>query len=378
MSRAPLGYCTNVHAGPDLARCLGNLERFAVEVKRRHSPHAPMGIGLWLANEGGREVYQQHRAEELRVWLADHGLVPFTFNGFPYGDFHQPVVKHAVYRPEWWTSERTNYTMTLAAILNHILPGRMPGSISTLPIAWPPATPEQLDRAGAELASLARFLQAFEGETGRLIHVGIEPEPGCVLDHAADVVDFFERHVLPWGDEHAIRRHLRVCHDVCHAAVMFEDQAAVLDSYRRAGLLVGKVQVSSAVGVDLSKSEDPDAALAQLAAFDEPRYLHQTMVRHADGSLAFHEDLPLALAGPRGVEYRVHFHVPIHLERFGHLDAMQGQIRDCLAALGPGECDHFEVETYAWGVLPTELRVPDLATGIAREMDWLATAMPPE
>ena len=36
--------------------------------------------------------------------------------------------------------------------------------------------------------------------------------------------------------------------------------------------------------------------------------------------------------------------------------------------------DHFEVETYAWGVLPPELQQPDLAAGIADEMAWFRGA----
>ena len=36
-----------------------------------------------------------------------------------------------------------------------------------------------------------------------------------------------------------------------------------------------------------------------------------------------------------------------------------------------GLTPHLEVETYAWGVLPPELRQPDLAAGIAQELAWL-------
>ena len=32
---------------------------------------------------------------------------------------------------------------------------------------------------------------------------------------------------------------------------------------------------------------------------------------------------------------------------------------------------HFEVETYAWNVLPEPLQPTDLAIGIARELQWL-------
>ena len=32
---------------------------------------------------------------------------------------------------------------------------------------------------------------------------------------------------------------------------------------------------------------------------------------------------------------------------------------------------HFEVETYAWNVLPEEHQVANLADGIAKEMAWV-------
>jgi hypothetical protein len=374
-----LAYCTNVHAGPDLTRALANLERHALAVQARYAPGGPMGVGLWLASPGARECVAGNQIERLRDWLGERQLVPFTFNGFPYGDFHQPVVKHAVYLPTWWERERLEYTRDLVTILHGVLPTGLAGSISTVPIAWGSPSDDQLRAAASQLRQLADELHRLEGDTGRLIHVNLEPEPGCTLDTAADVVAFFEGYLLPGSDEARVRRYLRVCHDVCHAAVMFEDQAHVLDAYRRAGIPVGKVQVSAAVRLELSQvaQRDQDAAFAQLGAFVEPRYLHQTMVRRVgEATPRFFEDLPLALAEARAEEYRTHFHVPIYLERFGLLEAMQGAIVACLEALRPGECEHFEVETYAWGVLPEELRVAELAEGIALEMDWLRRRLP--
>ena len=74
-------------------------------------------------------------------------------------------------------------------------------------------------------------------------------------------------------------------------------------------------------------------------------------------------------------EWRVHFHVPVYLERFDLLGASQEAIRECLReAAAHGTTTHFEVETYAWGVLPPELRQPDLAAGIADEMRWFRAA----
>ncbi len=35
------------------------------------------------------------------------------------------------------------------------------------------------------------------------------------------------------------------------------------------------------------------------------------------------------------------------------------------------DCRNFEVETYAWTVLPDELKTEDLAGGIAEELLWM-------
>jgi hypothetical protein len=223
-------------------------------------------------------------------------------------------------------------------------------------------------------------MHELEERTGRLIYLCLEPEPGCVFSFADDAVHFFQWQLLDRDDDEIVRRHLRICHDVCHAAVMFEDQAEVLLKYRDAGIKVGKVQVSAALRMDLDQFEHPagearSAAIGQLAGFAEDRYLHQTVVR-AGGEEVFYEDLNLALdaqsADPRG-EWRVHFHVPIYLQEFGRLRSTQEQIGQCLDAMRKYcPCQHFEVETYAWGVLPSELKQPELAAGIAQELKWFA------
>ncbi len=381
------GYCTNVHAGATLAATRDNLARHALAVKARYSPDRPMGIGLWLSAQAALELAAGGGAAEFRDWLAERGLVPYTFNGFPYGDFHQAVVKHRVYEPTWWHSERLDYTLRLADLQHALLPVGLEGSISTLPIAWGTPCPSRAEQelAGQHLRQAAQRLHELEERTGRLIYVCLEPEPGCLFSFADDAVHFFRWQLLDREDDEIVRRHIRICHDVCHAAVMFEDQAAVLCKYRDAGIKVGKVQVSAALRMDLDFFEPPSAqpraeAIRQLASFAEDRYLHQTVVRRGGGDDIFYEDLHLALAAerddPQG-EWRVHFHVPIYVTEFGRLHSTQEQIGQCLRALAiTSDCRHFEVETYAWGVLPPELAQPDLAAGIAEELNWFAAHQP--
>jgi hypothetical protein len=382
-----VGYCTNVHAGANLAQTRANLQRYALAVKELVSPSSPMGVGLWLSAGAAGKLLADEQVEPFADWLAEVGLTPFTLNGFPFSDFHQPVVKHRVYEPNWFDRRRFDYTLDLITVLDGLLPASLEGSISTLPLAWgePAPTDEQLGAAARCLRELAQRLARWEEQKGRLIYLCLEPEPGCVLQRSSDVVRFYEEHLLPGGDEAIARRHIRVCHDICHAAVMFEGQQEALECYASAGVQVGKVQVSSSVCAPLDRlaESDRDAALRQLAGFAEDRYLHQTMVKKDSQSQPrFYEDLSAALEqgadrSARTGEWRIHFHVPIHLERFGRLEGSQQQIRDCMrVALGRSELLHIEVETYAWGVLPVELRQPDLAAGLAQELQWLREAFP--
>lgn len=373
-----LGYCTNVHAGVSLPETIANLERYAIAVKERVSPADPMGVGLWLSAKAARDLLAE--ADTLRRfkdWLDEAGLEPFTLNGFPHGDFHGPEVKYRVYEPDWRDPERLRYTLDLANILAALRPEGEEGSISTLPVGWRASI--NADSAGAEraaghLAELAARLERIEQEHQRVIHVDLEPEPGCYLDTSLDVVKFFESHLFQGGDSAQVRRHLRVCHDICHAAVMFEDDTDAIANYENAGIQIGKVQISSAVRMagDQLDAADRQCALDQLRGFAEDRYLHQTMIRES----GFHDDLQLALDGSNADdlqrEWRVHFHVPLYLERFGLLETTQERIGVCLAALkGRPAVRHYEAETYAWSVLPSDLRVADLAEGIASELTWL-------
>ena len=66
-------------------------------------------------------------------------------------------------------------------------------------------------------------------------------------------------------------------------------------------------------------------------------------------------------------------HVPVYLSEFGLLKTSQAEI---IAAMQASrelcDTDHYEVETYAWNVLPAEMRQIDLATGIATELSWFS------
>ncbi len=391
----PFGYCTNVHAGTSLEDAKSNLLKYASAVRQKVCPEDSLPIGLWLAEAAATSLIERNQTRQFSDWLRDQHFVPYTFNGFPQGDFHQAVVKHAVYEPTWNCDSRARYTMCLAEILDAILPAGAVGSISTLPLGWPhaPWHAENFKNAADNLIQVAKFLDRMAQKSGREILIAIEPEPGCVLNTAQEIAEFFEQYLFSGPDALVARRHITVCHDVCHSGVMFEPQREALDLYRSQGIRIGKVQISSAVHVPwdqcVGMPEKQQEMLRQLRTFNEPKYLHQTTRSAETGRReSLIEDLPLALDSWLVSDefpsqpWRIHFHVPIFVADFDHLSTTQADIAQATEFLEQHQAEridgqpwfsgHYEVETYAWPVLPPSLAADSLSTGIARELQTFA------
>jgi sugar phosphate isomerase/epimerase len=383
-----VGYCTNVHPGHDLETTRKQLDQYAVEVRRRVG-REQMGVGLWLSRATATELLtHSHAPAEFAEWLSERGLIPYTLNGFPFGNFHSEVVKHQVYEPTWADPLRLQYTVDLAEIFAKLLQatGQKRGSISTLPLGWAAINDATFHRQAAEkLQVLAEALSKIEERSGCRIEVCLEPEPGCTLGSMPPMIEFFQRYLLT-GEEavrHRNSRYLSVCYDICHSGVMHESSATNVRALKQAGIRIGKVQVSSALEVQFERlsSDERERAWERLSSFMEPRYLHQTVVYRPGREPAYFEDLPLAMndadVKQKGC-WTVHFHVPISESTAGELGTTQASIFQFIEAAFQENWvpPQWEVETYAWNVLPPELRADSLAAGISQEVvaleQWLA------
>ncbi|CCK26912.1 hypothetical protein BN159_2533 [Streptomyces davaonensis JCM 4913] len=365
-STVHLAYCTNVHPAETLAGVLAQLRDYCEPVRRRLGLER-LGIGLWLAEDAAFTLISDPDALRLlRAELAMRRLEVVTLNGFPYEGFGAQEVKYRVYRPDWAEPERLRYTANLARLLTALLPDDVrEGSISTLPLAWRTS----YDRRSAHTAhnallSLAEYLDAMERSTGRSISIGLEPEPGCVVETTADAIG-------PLFDIGHDR--IGVCVDTCHLATSFQDPATALGNLWSADIPVVKAQLSAAL-----HAQDPHLPEVReaLRAFDEPRFLHQTRVRTTEGLIGT-DDLgeALGLGGlPVTGPWRAHFHVPLHAVPARPLTSTLPVLRDCLTHLVGGSAartHHLEVETYTWEALPPSLRPVDrvgLIEGIAAEL----------
>lgn len=389
-----LTYCTNIHPGETWPEVRGILLRYLPAVKRDIAPDRDLGVGLRLSGAAAYALQQRANFEELCALLRSNGLYVFTINGFPYGTFHGRRVKEEVYLPDWQDDKRLRYTNVLADLLVALLPDdrALEGSISTVPGAFkPPASsPAARTRIAQQLLRHVAHLVHLREQTGRTIALALEPEPCCLLETIDETIEFFEQYLfapaalrelaaltgLRSDDaDEALRRHLGVCLDLCHAAVEFEDPETLVSRLQGKGIRIVKMQISAGLRVaEVSKNTEQ-----LLKPFDDKIYLHQVIER-ASSQLSRYVDLPEAFASlansKAAREWRIHFHVPIFLEDLGEFSSTQPFVRTMLKqhraqSISP----HLEVETYTWNVLPERYRQEDIVPAIGRELRWVRSQL---
>ena len=385
-----LGYCTNIHPSAGLDGVMASLERHAVPLRARLSPHAPFGLGLRLSGLESAEVLAGDNLERFQDFLQERGLYVFTINGFPYGPFHGEPVKANVHAPDWRAHERVAYTLRLTQLLAALLPPGGEGGISTSPLSyksWVDARDEATwNVLTGNVVRVVEAMVRVDDAAGKTLHLDIEPEPDGLLERSGELAAFFQERLQEEGARalarrlgeplerarERIARHVRVCFDTCHVAVAFEEPARALARYRQVGMGIGKIQVSSALRAPLDAGRDEVGGA--LAPFVDGTYLHQVVQRNRDGSLRQYPDLPEALArldDPEAREWRVHFHVPLFVERFGPLGSTQEDILKTFELLRAQPFTRqLEIETYTWDVLPPGLKLP-LTDSIEREYRWV-------
>ncbi|WP_326653765.1 MULTISPECIES: metabolite traffic protein EboE [unclassified Streptomyces] len=375
-----LSYCTNVHPAETLDGVLAQLRDHCEPVRKRLGRDR-LGIGLWLAKDAAHSLITDPAAlRGLRAELEHRGLEVVTLNGFPYQGFGAAEVKYRVYKPDWTDPERLAHTTDLARLLAALLPDDITeGTISTLPLAWRTSFDDTAaGNAHTALITLAERLDALEELTGKSIRIGLEPEPGCTIEITADAIA-----PLTTIAAATAPGRIGICVDTCHLATSFEDAGAALAALVAAGVTIPKAQLSAALHAEEPHLPEVRAALA---AFAEPRFLHQTRTlpraprageTPSATGLVGTDDLDEALGGtalPDGAPWRAHFHVPLHAPPAPPLTSTLSVLLDTLKRLvgGPNPLTrHLEVETYTWQALPPELRPRNrtqLTDGIAAEL----------
>jgi hypothetical protein len=369
-----LAYCTNIHPAEDWSSTFHAISTHAMKVRDLVAPDEAFAIGLRLSATAASELLRGEELPAFKDWLATQNAYVFTINGFPYGDFRAGVpVKRNVFRPDWTDPVRLEYTKELFTIISELAPEGIEGSVSTLPGSFKEfEADESLIRL--QLIELAGFVDALSEVSGRDLHLGMEPEPRGHFENTEETLRFFDRLLDAAPDHEQIKRRIGINYDCCHFALQYEDAKESLTALRGEGLRISKIHLSAALALD----PRIPAAVEAVSKFDEPTYLHQVLARHPDGRIERYTDLPEGIAsletadGAGAEQWRVHFHIPLDAEPAEPLRSTRQNSLDALALAKemPDLCQHWEIETYTWGVLPNEMQRP-VEEQIAAEYRWV-------
>ena len=376
-----LGYCTNIHPAETWPETLGALRTHVMGVRDQlietgdHPAGRPYPIGLRLSALAARELLQGDELAKFKDWLAENHSYVFTINGFPYGSFHGTRVKEKVFQPDWASGERVAYTQDLFRILAEIAPTSAGGSVSTLPGSHKTFHADEAE-IRKNLIEMAYFIEDLSQEHQIDLHLGLAPEPLGHFENTAETLAFFERLHAQAQAPVILANRIGLNFDSCHFAIESDDAAPSLDAISAAGIRLSKIHLSNALSLNPA---DPEAIQA-IRSFDEPTYFHQVIAQRPDASLARFLDLPAFLmavdsgqvAPADFVEARVHFHIPLDAQPAPPLSSTHTHVEQTLAwcQRHPTACNHFEIETSTWGVLPGNLQRP-VVQQIASEYRWV-------
>jgi hypothetical protein len=377
-----LAYCTNVHRGETWAETFDSLKNYTLRVRERVCPKQPYAIGLRLSNRAAQDLSAPSALLEFRRWLDQNRCYIFTINGFPFGQFHGTRVKEQVYEPDWTTPERLAYTNRLFDLLAQLVPSGVEASVSTLPGSYKGFHPhaDQLKAIRNNLWRCVEHIARVSAQTGRKMHLGLEPEPLCLLESSGETIQFFDRLRAEHPRDPRLAEHLGVNYDTCHFAIEFEEPQNALTCLRQHGIRISKIHLSSALRV-----QPTPETRAALSAFADDIYLHQVVVCRSNGQRYIYRDLGEALAAEPAEpdpttadeetpasEWRIHFHIPLHSPPAALFHNTTDHILGTLDLLGanPEWCSHLEMETYTWEVLPPELKSGDVVEQLVGEYGW--------
>ncbi|HLP77381.1 MAG TPA: metabolite traffic protein EboE [Candidatus Paceibacterota bacterium] len=374
-----LAYCTNVNSRETWAETFESLKNYTEPVRQRVCPDQPFAIGLRLTNHAAHQLADRATLLDFQRWLGRNQLYVFTLNGFAHGSVTPTQRKEQIYAPDWSSPQRLAFTNLLFDLLSQLVPEGVEGSVSTLPGSYKgfPLHADHLKAIRTNLWHCVEHVARVSEQTGRKLHIGLEPEPLCLLESSGETIQLFDRLHAEHPHDPRLGEHLGVNYDACHFAVEFEEPRNALLCLSLRGIRISKVHLSSAI-----KLRPTTEALQALAELADDGYLHQVVVRRANDQRFIYPEISAALAGEATegavaedstAEWRIHFHIPLHSAPRPPFDCTPEHALGVLDLLeeNPGLCSHIEMEGQTWNFLPDELRARNFPDQLAAEYEWL-------
>ncbi len=384
-----LTYSTLVHQTDNWEQLWKSVNTYLPAVKARVAPSQKFGVCL-RTSAPSAELLSTDPAKvaALKTFFADNDLYLYTANAFVYGVFKKQVIKEDVYEPDWATPERRDYTKKVANLLAELAPEGINPSIQSAPLGFKPKVTgdDVVEAYTSNVIDVVAHLVELYKTTGKIVTLGLEPEPRCYLETTDETIEYFKTRLFspktterladktglhPADAAIAMKRHMGVVFDIGHQAVGYEDIPTSLQKLVDNDVQIVKLQEAASMRMAEVTQKTVDA----LQPYAKTIYLSQTCQKK-DGKTTWFLNLEDAFEdwyknpGPR--EWRTHFHVPVFLNDLGAFGTTRFALEEALAFHKKTPLStHLEIETYTWDVLPDHLKTGDIVEYVTREIDWV-------
>ena len=384
-----LTYSTLVHQTDDWEQLWKSVNSYLPAVKARVAPNQKFGVCLRTSAPSAELLSTEpSKVADLKTFFADNDLYLYTANAFVYGVFKKQVIKEDVYEPDWATPERRDYTKKVANLLAELAPEGINPSIQSAPLGFKPKVTgdDVVEAYTSNVIDVVAHLVDLYKRTGKIVTLGLEPEPRCYLETTDETIEYFKTRLFapqtterladktglhPADAAIAMKRHMGVVFDIGHQAVGYEDIPTSLQKLVDNDVQIVKLQEAASMRMAEVTQKTVDA----LQPYAKTIYLSQTCQKK-DGKTTWFLNLEDAFEdwyknpGPR--EWRTHFHVPVFLNDLGAFGTTRFALEEALAFHKKTPLStHLEIETYTWDVLPDHLKTGDIVEYVTREIDWV-------
>lgn len=374
-------YCSNIFKNNNGTQLLNSLNKYKKEFKSYKD------ISICVSNNIINELNEKKNLNKILTWKKINKKNIPLINGFVYKNFHQNLIKENIYYPDWTKKERFNFTKNTIFFAQKINKRSKICGISTLPITYKlwikNNTKYNIKKAINFFFEILKILIKIKKYKNILIHIDIEPEPFCLLEDCKDFIYFFKSWILPELEEkikiylnvkknkakNVITKHLNLCFDICHSAVMFENQKLSLDLIKKFKIKIGRVQISSAIKIKKINKHN----FNHLNFLNKSPFLHQSLMKLNNLKYIKNNDFKnIKIINNEIIkEIRIHCHVPIYKKKItNNIYTTQKELKNSLMNILKYDFTrNLEIETYTYNMLYK--KKSNKIKSMIKEYNWL-------
>lgn len=371
-------YCSNIFKNNKLIDLIKNLKEYKKKNKEQKN------ISICLSNNILKEIKKNNNIKKIYTWIKINKLNIKLINGFVYKQFHTKKIKEFIYYPDWTKIERYNFTKNILYFIQKINKFKNFG-VTTLPISYEAWIKKEkkynLKKSINNLFKILEIIIKIKKYKKRNIHLDIEPEPFCSIEKCNDFIIFFNTWLIPLIKKNFklkykikekkyikyIRKHINICYDACHSAVMFENQKKNLDLIKKEKIKIGRIQISSAIKIKFIEKNKINLDFLKKSSF-----LHQSIIKLKNNKIIKKKDF-FELKNIKDLiikEIRIHCHIPIYEKKISkNIYTTQNELILLIKNMIKNkDIKNLEIETYTYD---TMYKKSCKIESIKKEYNWL-------